>query len=311
MNEENIIYTIGHKSPDTDTVCSAIAYAEYLKSKGKNVVPARCGEINLETKYVLEYFGLDYPINLESIKGKKVILVDYNEASQSSEGLEDAKIMGVIDHHKIGFSSSSPISFEIKPYGATATIIAEKMLEDKSFEITKPIAGILISSILSDTVIFKSTTTTDKDIEVVNELNKIANIEDIKKFGIEIKKKKSSLIGLSPEKIIYSDFKNFDVNDIKFGIGQIEVVDLSEAREMRNSLLEKLEEISQKDNLLFTILMVTDIINEGSELLFSKNYSSIEKVFNKQIIDNTVYIEKMMSRKKDLVPLIMNQLENK
>jgi manganese-dependent inorganic pyrophosphatase len=311
MKKEDIIYTIGHKSPDTDTVCSAIAYAEYLRSKGENVIPSRCGEINLETKYVLEYFGVEHPINLSSIDNKKVILVDYNEVSQSPEGLENAKILGVIDHHKIGFSSSEPISFEIKPYGATATIIAEKMVGDVNFKITKPIAGILISSILSDTVVFKSTTTTNKDIEMVEELNKIAQIEDIKKFGIEIKKKKSSLAGLSPEEIIFSDFKNFEINNINFGIGQIEVVDLNEAKEIKKELLREIDAIAERDNFLFVILMVTDIINEGSELLFSKNHDSIKNIFSEQIVDSIIYIKGMMSRKKDLVPLIINQMEKK
>lgn len=309
MEKQDIIYIIGHKSPDTDTVCSAIAYAEYLKHIGVNAIPAICGEVNLETKYALEYFGIEKPINLNSIKDKKVVLVDYNEDSQGAPGADEAEIVEVIDHHKIGFSSHAPINFTIKPYGAAATIVAEKMFNDKSFIISKSIAGILICAILSDTVIFKSNTTTQTDIDTVKKLNEIARIEYIEKFGIELKKQKSSLQGLSTEDIICSDFKTFEVDNGKFGVGQIEVVDSSEAQAIKQSLIEKLNEITGKDNLLFTILMITNIIEEGSELLLSDNCNCIQKAFNKEVNDNSVYIDKMMSRKKDLVPFIIDVLE--
>jgi len=308
---EKTIYVIGHKSPDTDTICSAIAYAEYLKTKGFEAIPARFGDLNPETKYILDYFGFENPINLDSLKEKQVILVDHNEKIQSPEGIEEAKIIEVIDHHKIGFSVNEPINFETKPFGSTATIIAQKIFNDQNFKITKPLAGILISAILSDTVVFKSNTTTATDIEMADKLNKIAEIEDLQRFGIKMKKKKSSLAGLTPEQIIYSDFKIFETNDKKFGIGQIETVDLSEAEKIEIDLLNKINEIAEKEGLNFIILMLTDIINEGSKLLMSSNANCLEKTFDKEIIDNSVYLEKMMSRKKDLVPLILKSLEDK
>jgi len=309
MNKEDLIYIIGHKSPDTDTVCSAIAYAEYLNQKGFNVISAITGEINLETKYVLDYFKFETPVILDSLSQKNVILVDHNEESQRLDGFESANIIEVIDHHKINFTSSEPINFQVKPLGSTASLIAERMFNDKNFEISKPLAGILISAILSDTVVFKSNTTTPRDIEIAETLNKIAQIEDLQTFGIEIKKKKASLKGLNPEKIIYSDFKTFEACGNKFGVGQIEVVDLSEAKEMKKDLLEKMNEIAKRENLLFVILMMTDIINEGSELLISDNCDCIEKAFNKKVNDNCVYLDKMMSRKKDLLPVVMKILE--
>ena len=126
---EKTIYIIGHKSPDTDTICSAIAYSEYLKTKGQEAVPARFGDLNPETKYVLDYFGFESPINLDSLKEKTVILVDHNEKSQSPEGIETARIIEVIDHHKIEFSKAEPINFQTKPLGTTATLIAQKRLD--------------------------------------------------------------------------------------------------------------------------------------------------------------------------------------
>lgn len=307
MNQEETIYIVGHKSPDTDAVCSAIAYSEYLKHKGIKAVPTICGELNPETKYVLEYFNIEEPISMCSTEDRKVILVDYNEDSQGFAGLENARVVEVIDHHKIGFSSSNPIRFEIRPYGSTATIIAKKMFNNANFEITKPIAGILLSAILSDTVIFKSSTTTSMDIKIAEQLSKIAEIEDVERFGIELKKKKSSLGGMTAEQIINADFKKFEIGNNSFGIGQVEVVDLSEAKQRKAELIEELNKIKQKDNLLFVILMVTDIINEGSQLLLSNGCESIS--FNEEIKDNSVYIKGMMSRKKDLVPQIMESIK--
>lgn len=307
MNQEDTIYIVGHKSPDTDAVCSAIAYSEYLKHKGIKAVPTICGELNPETKYVLEHFNIEEPISMCSTEDRKVILVDYNEDSQGFAGLERAKVVEVIDHHKIGFSSSSPIRFEIRPYGSTATIIAKKMFNNATFEITKPIAGILLSAILSDTVIFKSSTTTSIDVKVAEELSKIAEIEDVERFGIKLKKKKSSLKGMTAEQIIHADFKTFEVGNNSFGIGQVEVVDFSEAKERKNELIEELNRIKEEENLLFVVLMVTDIINEGSELLLSNGCESIS--FDGEVNDNSIYIEGMMSRKKDLVPKIMDSIK--
>jgi len=307
MNKETI-YVIGHKSPDTDTVCSAIAYSEFLKKKKINAIPAIPEDLNQETKYVLDYFKVKTPIKLKSIKGKKVILVDHNETSQSPQGIEDAEIREIIDHHKIGCTFSNPISVLIKPLGSTATLIAQKMLDDSRFKITKQLAGLLVSAILSDTIVFKSSTTTNEDIVIAKKLGKIAGIKNLKDFGIDIKKKKANLKGLSTEKIIYSDFKIFQENGKKFGIGQIETVDLNEAKEKREKLLEKIEEIIKKENFAFLILMFTDIINEGSELLIGGENRYLEKAFGKKIENNSIYLKQMMSRKKDLLPPLIKEI---
>lgn len=304
MDTEDI-YVIGHKSPDTDTVCSAIAYAEFLKKRKINAIPAIPEDLNPETEYVLNYFKAKTPIKLKSIKGKKVILVDHNEATQSPEGIEEAEVVEIIDHHKIGRAFSSPISFQTKPLGSTATLIAQKMLSDGKFKVTKQLAGLLVSAILSDTVIFKSSTTTKEDVDIAKKLSKIAEIKNLKKFGIEIKKQKSSLKGLTAEKIIYSDFKIFEEGSKKFGIGQIETVDLSEATEREKEILMEIDSIAKRDGLSFLILMVTDIINDGSRLLVAGESFHLEKAFKVEVKDGVVYLEKIMSRKKDLLPLLI------
>ncbi len=308
--EKEIVYVIGHKSPDTDTVCSAIAYAAYLKKMGKlNAVPAVFGDINPETQFVLDYFKAKAPVKLESMAGQKLVLVDHNEKSQSPDGIEEAKVIEILDHHKINFICSEPIIVCAEPVGSTATLVAKKMMADKKFKITPQLAGLLVSAILSDTVVFKSATTTKTDIEIAKKLGVKAKIKNLKKFGIEIKKQKASLKGLDAKKIIYSDFKAFEAGGKKFGIGQIEVVELKEAKERKIELLEKMAEIVQKESFSFAALMITDIMNEGSEILIAGDIEPMEKAFNKKVVNGSVYLEKAMSRKKDILPPLMKAIE--
>jgi manganese-dependent inorganic pyrophosphatase len=305
---KDTVYVIGHKSPDTDTVCSSIAYAEYLKRSKINATAAVCGDLNPETKFVLNYFTVDKPKKLESVVGKTLVLVDHNEVSQMPNGADSAEIVEVLDHHKISFERNEPIKFHSEPLGSTATIVAKIMLANK-FKITKPLAGILVSAILSDTVVFRSTTTTDTDIKIAKILGKIAKITDLKKFGIEIKKQKASLKGMTATQILHSDFKTFETNGKKFAVGQIEVVELAEAQSRATEILNEMEKTNQTKGLTFTALMVTDIINCGSQLLIAGDASLIEKTFKKNCADRSLYLEKMMSRKKDLLPPLLKSLE--
>lgn len=291
------IYVFGHKSPDTDAICSAIAYA-----KIKNFIPARLGEVNEETKFVLEKFQVEVPELVENVEGKKVVLVDHNEFQQSAN-IEKAEIVEVIDHHKINFSYNKPIKFLTEPLGSTATIIAkyfESDIEKMSENERKRIKGLLLSAILSDTVVFKSPTTTEEDKKIANELAKEAGIDDVVKFGIEVKKAKGSIKGKTIESIIMGDFKEYDFNGKKVGIGQVEVVDINEIYEIRDKISNFIEDLNKKYDMI--VFMATDIINEGSELFFAGDKSKIEKAFNVKVDKNSVYIKGLMSRKKQVVP---------
>ena len=305
---KNTVYVIGHKSPDTDSVSSAIAYSEYLKKGKIDAVAAVCGDLNSETKFVLKYFGAKPPKKLESAAGKTLVLVDHNEKSQMVDGADSAKIIEVLDHHKISFEWPEPIKYRAEPLGSTATLVAKIMLANK-FKITKQLAGLLVSAILSDTVVFKSTTTTVDDIKIAKVLGKIAKIANLKTFGIEIKKQKASLKGMNAAQILHSDFKTFEASGKKFAIGQIEVVELEEAQNRTAELLKEMEETNAKEKLAFTALMVTDIINCGSQILIAGDASIIEKAFEKACINNAIYLENMMSRKKDLLPPVMKAIQ--
>ncbi len=306
---KNTIYVIGHKSPDTDTVCSAIAYAEYLQKKQRlDASAAVCGELNPETKFVLNYFKVAKPKKLASAAGKNLVLVDHNEKSQMPDSADEAKIVEVLDHHKICFEYGQPIKFRTEPLGSTATIVGKIMTQNK-FKIAKPLAGILLSAILSDTVVFKSPTCTPEDIKIAKALAKIAGVKEIKKFGIEIKKQKASLKKMTANQIVNSDYKIFEAQGKKFGVGQIEVVDLAEARARQNEIKAEMEKIRAANNLEFIALMATDIINCGSEILVAGNPAHIEKAFGKIPANNNLYLKGMLSRKKDLLPPLLKTLQ--
>ena len=302
MEQDKTIYVIGHKQPDTDSICAPIAYANYLKQKGRNAIAARSGDINPETKYVLDYFKVEAPELLTDITGKRLILLDHNEKTQSPDNIDKAKVIEVIDHHKIDFKSANPIYFHNEPIGSTSTIIAKKYFDDKNVNLDKKTAGLLLSGVLSDTVMFKSPTSTNEDKEIAEKLAKIAGIKNIQDFGIEMKKSKASLKGLTAEQIILSDFKVYEFGKIKIGGGQVEVTELDEVNEKKQELLEKLKELAQKENYDLVMLLATNIIKQDSLLLFWEKENYIEKAFNKKPENNTLYLESVMSRKKQIIP---------
>ncbi len=297
------VYVVGHKSPDTDSVCSAIAYAELKKKMGMDAVPARQGELNPETAFVLEKFGFEVPELLTDGAGKKVILVDHSDVSQSLDNLNQAEIVEIVDHHKIGdITTPNPIFFLAMPVGSTATVV-KKLYEDADVQITNEIAGLLLASIISDTVILKSATTTDADIKTAEELAKIAGVEDIQALGMEMFKIKSDLAGKSPRDLMFRDFKDFNMSGNKVGIGQLEVVSLSLLDELKDPLYEEMQKVKEEGNYHSIFLMLTDIIQEGTELLsVTDDPSVVEKAFEKKLEGKSVWLPGVMSRKKQVVP---------
>ncbi len=312
---EHVVYVVGHRNPDTDSVCSAIAFA-YLWNKWKEsedfqkimkieseAVAAVQGDVNAETKFVLEKFGFDVPEKLTDGEGKKIALVDHSEKAQTVENIDKAEVVAIVDHHKIGdVTTPQPILFVNLPVGSTATVL--KVLFDRTgVEIPKEIAGILLASILSDTVIFKSATTTQLDKEVAEELAKIAGVDDITKFGIEVKSKLSDVSGMTARQIITRDFKDFDMSGKKVGIGQIELVDLSLIESRVDEIYEDLKKLKDEGGYHSVFLMLTDIMKEGTELLaVSDAPEVVEKAFGKKLEGRSVWLDGVMSRKKQVVP---------
>jgi len=297
-----MLYIFGHKAPDTDSIVSALAYAFLKNELGKEAKAFRLGELNEETKFILEKFKVEAPELLESAEGKDVVLVDHNQFEQSANGIEKANIVEVIDHHKLKFSWSKPIFVLTLPWGSTATIIT-KLFELKKVEIPKEIAGILAAAILSDTVIFKSPTTTQIDKEVAKKLAEIAEIEDLEKLGIEMFKVKSKIADKSVEELLKKDYKTYDFKGRKIWIAQIEVVDDEEVLKRKKEILEFMKEFKEKENLYAVILMVTNILKEGSTLfLVADEIQPFEKAFGLKFEEGIAWATGVMSRKKQVVP---------
>lgn len=300
--EEILIF--GHKNPDTDSICSSIVKQILDKKNGKNNSKAvRIGNINKETQYVLDYLQIEAPELVDSIKeGQNVILVDHNEFNQSIEGIEKAKIIGVVDHHRISnFETSEPLYYTARPYGCTATILFEDF-EGKGLIIDKQEAILMASAIISDTLLLKSPTTTEHDRKALEKLSKIANI-DINVYGIEMLKAGTDLDNFSEEELINLDAKQFKSENINYVIAQVNTVSIDDVLKRK----EKLEEVINKEiiirNLDLFVFAITDILNSNSQIIaLGKRTDIIEKSY--LLKDNMVFLKDVVSRKKQLLPII-------
>ena len=302
QNQNSQIFVIGHKNPDTDSICSAIVYAKIRQKQGNNFVAARTGKINKETEFILNCFKVDVPFLLDNAAGKKLILVDHNEKDQMVDGGQEAEILEIIDHHKFNFSYHSPIYIYSEPLGSTAAIIAKLYFQE--IEKDPESAGLLLAAILSDTVVLKSPTATRQDKEMVEKLSAIAGINNWEEFGFNLKKINASIKGLAVEEFVNRDLKDFNFAGRKIAIGQIEIVDLEEIEKRKKEILNYLQTIKQKGGYELVIMMITDITKEGTELLFVGNKEIIEKSFNEKPAGESIYLKGVMSRKKQVVPLL-------
>ena len=299
------LYTCGHIIPDSDSVCSAISLAYLLNKIGRAATPARQGELNPETKFILDKFGFEAPIIKTSFAGDELFITDYSDLAQAPQDMDQTTVVGIVDHHKLGdITTSTPLECWIRPVGCTNTIVKE-MYDYHKVEIPKNIASIMLCAILSDTVIFKSPTCTALDIQVVRELAKIAGIEDFGALGMEMFKVKSEVEGTPIRELVMRDYKNFDMHGQKVGVGQLEVVDGSVFDKIKDELMEDIKKVKDEQNLHTVALLLTDIMKEGSEILVSSDDTSIfEKAFNCKLEDGKVWLDGCLSRKKQIIPFL-------
>lgn len=299
------LYTCGHIIPDSDSVCSAISLAYLLNKIGRAATPARQGELNPETKFILDKFGFEAPELKTSFAGDELFITDYSDIAQAPQDLDKTTIVGIVDHHKLGdITTSAPLECWIRPVGCTNTIVKE-MYDYHKVEIPKNIASIMLCAILSDTVIFKSPTSTAIDIQVVRELAKIAEIEDFGALGMEMFKVKSQVLGTPIRELVMRDYKNFDMHGSKVGVGQLEVVDGSVFDKIKDELMEDIKKVKDEQNLHTVALLLTDIMKEGSEALVTSDDTSIfEKAFNCKLEDGKVWLDGCLSRKKQIIPFL-------
>lgn len=324
QNHVNIIRT----DMDTFTTSRRIWLANYMKTIKMNQEIV-CFDLESTIDEVMEKTAKlkfsNYPVvdkknrcigllrisDISEAEKKKVILVDHNEASQSVDGLEQAEIIEIIDHHKIGtIGTSMPINFRNMPVGSSNTIIY-MLYKENRIEIPKNIAGAMLSGIISDTLLFRSPTTTEIDKIVVKELAKIADI-DYEKYGMEMLKAGASLKGKSKEDILFMDFKNFTIDGKKVGIGQITTFDIEEIEKEKQEYIDLINKTASINDYYIVGFFVTDIIKNGSYVYYNDEQKNIfELSFDIDNIEQGHYIDGCVSRKKQIIPSIMNILEKK
>ena len=300
------IYIFGHKNPDTDSICSSIVKEKLNRKLGyERCFAKRLGNVNKETQYVLNYLGIEAPELIEKVEeGQEVILIDHNEFNQSVEGIEKAKILGVIDHHRISnFETKEPLYYTARPYGCTSTILY-KEYKQRGLEIDKEEAILMASCIISDTLLLKSPTTTNHDIRALDELEKIAGI-DIKQYGLEMLKAGTDLDDFTAEQLVNLDAKSLSKDDKKYVIAQVNTVSIEDVLKRQDELEKAINDEIGKNNLDLFVLAITDILNSNSEIIsLGKSAKLVENAFNVKLENNRAFLEGVVSRKKQLLPNI-------
>jgi manganese-dependent inorganic pyrophosphatase len=296
------VLVMGHMNPDTDSIVSALAVADLMSKRGVEATAVAQGECTPESTFVLEKFGLAAPEVVTSVAGKDLILVDTTDGAQLPADIADAEIKGVVDHHKLGnVTTSNPLEMWVWPVGCSCTVI-KAMYDFYGIEVPKGIAGGMLCAILSDTVMFKSVTCTEQDKKAVEELAKIAGVNDVMALGMEMFKVKSAVEGATMSELVFRDYKDFDMNGSKVGIGQLEVVDLSILDPVKDGLYEEIQKV-KADGRHSVFLLLTDIMKEGSEMLIvSDDTVVVEKAFGVKPEGRSVWLDGVMSRKKQVVP---------
>lgn len=295
----------GHKNPDTDTIASAIAMSYFLEKQGEEAEPVALGEVNDETAFALNYFNVSAPRVVTTVANEvsNVALVDHNESVQSVEDLSEVTVDYVVDHHRIsGFETAQPLYYRAEPIGCTATILF-KMFVEHSYDIPKAIAGLMLSAIISDTLLFKSPTTTNQDENAAIELSKIADV-NLEVYGMDLLKSGTDLSSKSETELLNSDAKNFDMDGKKVRIGQVNVVDFEDILARKSALLDQMAtEFMAAGDLELSVLIITDILESNSiGLVVGNEFAAVEKAFKVPVVEQQLELPGVVSRKKQVVP---------
>lgn len=303
-------YIFGHKNPDTDAISSAIIMADFEQLTGNAGAKAyRLGEVGAETQYALDHFNVDAPELLEdNLDGQDVILVDHNEFQQSADTIADATIKHVVDHHRIAnFETASPLYYRAEPVGCTATILY-KMYKERGFEIKPEIAGLMISAIISDSLLFKSPTCTEEDVNAAKALKDIADV-DLDAYGLDMLKAGASTTDKSADVLLDMDAKSFTMGDYVTRIAQVNTVDIDEVLDRKEELEKFMLESSAEEKYDLFVLVVTDIINSDSKILVvGAEKDKVGEAFNVKLEDDMAFLTGVVSRKKQVVPQITEAL---
>ncbi|MEZ9705131.1 manganese-dependent inorganic pyrophosphatase [Vibrio breoganii] len=300
-----MILVVGHKNPDSDSICSALAATELLKARGLDAKPIRQGEINRETQHILNVAGLEQPEFRDSVAGEKVWLVDYSDLAQAPDDVNEAEIVGIVDHHRLGdVMTINPLEAWIWPVGCSCTVLFN-MFKIEGAEIAPAIAKLMMSAILSDTVGFASPTCTQKDKDAVQELAQIAGVDDIDAFIKALLIAKTDIEGLSPAQLVEKDLKAYPFNGRDVVVGQIELATLEQVDGQIEALEQDLVSRCDEQGLAFAAVMLTDITSATTRLLYKGEWA--EKL-DKHADNGVLMMENTLSRKKQGWPWLQAEL---
>lgn len=297
-------FIFGHKNPDTDTVTSALVYSHLKQVLGMDAEAVRLGEVNGETQFALDQFGVEAPRLVENVSNEveQVILVDHNERQQSADDIENVQVLEVIDHHRIAnFETEGPLYYRAEPVGCTATIL-KKLFKEKDVQIPKDMAGLMLSAIISDSLLFKSPTCTDEDRQAAEELAEIAGV-DAQAYGLDMLKAGADISGKTPEELISLDAKEFDMGNKKVEIAQVNTVDTNDVLSLKSDLESAMDNVVSEKGLDLFLLVVTDILeNDSTVVAIGEETQAVADAFDVELEGNQAVLEGVVSRKKQIVP---------
>ncbi|EAE7279197.1 manganese-dependent inorganic pyrophosphatase [Listeria monocytogenes] len=295
----------GHKNPDTDTICSAISYAELKKAQGADIEAVRLGELNSETAFVLDYFQVTAPRLVQTVANEvsEVALVDHNERQQSVDDIDDVKVTAVVDHHRIAnFETSDPLYYRAEPVGCTTTILL-KMFRENEVEVSKTVAGLMLSAIISDTLLFQSPTCTEEDKVAAQKLAQIADV-DIQSYGMEMLKAGADVSKKTVAELLL-DAKEFNMNDNKVEIAQINVVDVNDVLSRRAEVEALMTQNIVDKGLDLYLFVITNILtNDSVGIAIGSKTAVVEDAYGVKFVENQAPLKGVVSRKKQVVPIL-------
>ncbi len=297
------IFIVGHTKPDLDAIASAVGYQSYKEGIGDLIYKAiRCDRVNSQTEWVFKEYNTELPQYIPDISGMNVVLVDHTFPENRAKGWENANIVEVIDHHDVKLQDIIPQKITIRPCGSTSTLVSEKIFKSNVY-ISKDIASILLSAILDDTLGLKSPTTVKIDIDMTKKLNEICNISDLWEYSKLLFKKKDIWNQLSPRDIIEEDMRNVEFNGNWVSISQVETMNNRELK--KKEIIEELEKINIANPFNLRLVMLTDVLkNDCILLVVGNDISLLERELNAEIVNNTVYLPNVVSRKKQILPIL-------
>lgn len=296
----------GHRNPDTDSICSALAYADLKTQIGADVEAVRLGAVSAETQFALDSFKADPPRLVESVadEASHVILVDHNERQQSAGDIDRVTIAEVIDHHRIAnFQTAGPLYYRAEPVGCTSTIVL-KLFKEKGVAVRSQTAGLMLSAIISDTLLLKSPTCTPEDVAAAHELASIAGV-DLHAYGLEMLRAGASLADKTIPQLVSLDAKEFTMGDSKVEIAQVNAVDVDEVLSRQAELEAALQSVIGEKGLGLFLFVVTDILNSDSVVVaLGPRASVVESAYSVTLENNRALLHGVVSRKAQIVPVL-------